>query len=85
MAKVSAGRRTDQQPQHEGGKGDDDDCRYEVGGDPIGEPLYRRSRPLGVLDEANNLGQRRVVAHAGDPEEEGTLLVERGAERLVSG
>ena len=51
-----------EQPDREGERRDADDGRHEPAGDPVGHALDRRLRALRALDEADDLGQRRVAA-----------------------
>ena len=57
-------------PADERGHRDDKDGRDEGFADPVGEALDRRLGALGILDEGDNPGERRVGDDAGRPEDE---------------
>ncbi len=69
--------------EHDGGDGDDD--RDEDARDTVGEPLDGGLRGLGLLDEADDLGECRVGSDVGDFDHEPALLVDGGAEDTVAG
>ncbi len=58
--------------------------RHEVGRDPVGQPLDGRLGTLRFLDDADNLCERRIFAHASGTEAEGAVLVHRAAHDLVA-
>ena len=64
---------------------DREDDRHEDRRDPVDEALDRCLRALRLLDEANDLGDKRVAADARDAETEGPRAVLRPAGDLVAG
>ena len=54
-------------------------------GDRVGQALHRRLRALGLLDQPDDLGERRVRADLGRAEDEAAGLVERRADDRVAG
>ena len=74
----------DEEPEHEHDEGQDVHAQDEVAGHPVGQLLDGRLAGLRVLDQLDDLGQRRVLAHLGGPEAEGAGLVERAADDLVA-
>ena len=65
--------------------GDQEDGRHEGLADPVGEPLDRRLRPLGVLDEGDDPGQRRVGADPRRAQHERAAAVDGRPEHRVAG
>ena len=82
---VHGGLRSGQQPHHERGRGDHHDGRHEPARDQVGEAGDRRPRALGLFDQAHDLRERRLGAHAGGAERERAGRVQRGADDLVAG
>ena len=60
-----------------------DDGGHEPAGDDVGQALDGGLGALGLFDEADDLGQHRVLADLGRPELEASGLVERGPDDLV--
>ena len=59
--------------------------RDEDGGDPVGEPLHRRrATALRLVDQADDLRQRRVGADPGRLDDEPAVGVDGGADDLVA-
>ena len=69
-ASVSRGSGPNSEPGDERQRRDDEDRRHERLADPVREPLDRRLRALGVLDEGDDPGERRVGADPRRPEDE---------------
>ena len=58
---VERRRRAEDQPDDQGERRDDDDGRHEAGGDDVGQPRDGRLGALRLLDQADDLRQRRVA------------------------
>ena len=85
QGEVEGWRRAGDVPRDERQGGDGEHDRDEDPGDGVGQSLDRRPRALGLLDEADDLGQDRVGPHAGRPVGEGTRGVQRRTDDLVAG
>ena len=59
------------------------DDQDEVAGHQVGHLLYGRLAGLGILDQADDLRQRRVSAHLGGLEAQGSGAVDRAADDLA--
>ena len=77
--------RPEQPPARERGDREDHDRRHERLADAVGEPLDRRLAALGLLDEGDDPGQRRVGADARRPEQERPGRVDGRPDDLVAG
>src|SRR6266571_3367973 len=71
-------------PYQEDERRDPDDRGDEHGGDAVHEPLDRRAGDLRVLDQRDDLVQRRVGADAGRASLQQARLVDRRADRRVA-
>ena len=78
-----AGPKTAQSSER--GERAEDDRGHEDRGDLVGQPLHGDLGALRVLDEADDLGQRGVVADGGGPDLDGAGGVEGGADDGVAG
>ena len=58
--------------------------RHEVAGHDVDDALDRRLRALRVLDHADDVGERRVLADLGGAELEAAGLVDRAADDLIA-
>jgi len=74
----------EEQPGDQGHSGDADHGGDEVACDDVGQAGDGRLRPLRLLDEADDLRERGLAAHARSPEGEGSCRVERPADDLVA-
>ncbi len=72
------------EPGEEGDQGHADHHRHKDPRDPVGQPLDRRLRALGLFHQADDLSQRRLGAHAGRLELEQALLVDGPAHNLIA-
>ena len=74
-----------QQPDRQGGQGQEDDDRDEDAGHPVGQTLDLRLAVLGVLDEACHLSQLGVRADPGGPNQQPPAGVDGRADHGVAG
>ena len=72
------------EPHNERGDGERDHHRDEHPRDPVGKPLDRRLGGLRVLDELDDLTQRRVFAHPGRAERDAPRRVQRRTDHFVA-
>ena len=63
----------------------DERDEHEPEGGAVGEPLAGRLRVLRLLDELDDLGERRVGADRGGARAQRAVLVDRRADQLVAG
>ena len=66
-ASVARGSGPSHEPGRERHRGDDQHERHEDLADPVDQPLDRRLRALGPLDELDDRGQDRIAADARGP------------------
>src|SRR5215203_3236945 len=76
---------TEEVPGEEGDDAGADGQDHQVLCGPVGQPLARSLGVLGLLDEIDDLGQRRVRADGGGPEAHATAAVYRARDHGVSG
>ena len=72
-------------PADEGRECGEQDGGHEPGGDLVGQPLHRGLGALGVLDQADDLGQGAVGADGVGADHEGAGAVRGGSDHLVAG
>ena len=75
--------RAAQQPGSPGQQGDADHRGHEVPGDHVGQPGDGRLSLLGILDQADDLRQDRVAAHAGGAHGQQPFFVDAAADHPV--
>ena len=68
-----------ERPGQERDRGHGQDDRHEDARHPVGQPLHRRLRPLGLGHQADDPGQGGVGADGGGPHREHPLAVDGGA------
>ena len=79
------GRRAPEVPDHESEHGNDHHHRHENPGHFIGQALNGGLAALGLLHQADDLGQGRFFTNAGGLEGEAAALVQGGPDDLVPG
>ena len=84
-AKVSTRLGPEDQPADEGQRREHQDDRHEVARDACRPAAAWAPSSPGLLDQADDLGQRRVAPDLGGTEDEAAGLVERGADDGVAG
>ena len=73
------------EPGDEREHGDDEDRGHEHLADPVGQALDRRLRALGMLDERDDPGERRIGPDSRRTEDERPGAIQRGPDHLVTG
>ena len=73
-------RAAGEQPTGKRRDGRDQHGRHEDPRDAVGEPLHRRLAGLGLRDEPGHLGELRVGADAGGPDDQAAAHVDRPAD-----
>src|SRR5688500_13921951 len=77
------GKRAERQPEAERYECDDDNCRDEIGGHDIGQPLDRGTRTLGFADHLYYLCEQRFAADLFGLHQKGTVGVDRPADHFA--